>query len=117
MAIKKVLPENIITCQQYDKGIKVFINITKDGLVESIAGSTIFLGFKDYKTNVIYNREMTITDAELGEVMYEITDIDTSKVGTFNTEIEITYSNGVKLSKDYNDTFVLIVTPQDIERI
>ena len=58
---------------------------------------------------------MTISDAELGEVLYVLTEEDTAVPGTFNTEIEITYSNGVKLSKD--DAFILVVTPEKIERV
>ena len=67
------------------------------------------LAAKTTKTTFI--RECEITDGELGECMYMFTEEDTQEVGAFQTELEINFENGVRLSVD-NPITLTITTEQ-----
>ena len=101
-----------VQIQQHDKGIKVFFNITIDNIVEPITGSTIYFKMYNKTTGDTFIRECEITDGELGECMYMFTAEDTEKVGNFQTELEINFENGVRLSVD--NPITLVITSETI---
>lgn len=101
-----------ISIQQYDKGIKIFFNISIDKVVEPITNATILFKMKNKTTGLEMIRECEITDAELGECMYEFTEEDTLEVGNYITEVQIEYKNGVRLS--VNNPINLVITKQNI---
>ena len=99
--------DNIIKVQQYDNGIQLFFTIFKDMNVETLYNANITLKFLNRRDNITMVRECQITDAELGECMYQLTKTDTTYVGTYTTEVEIEFANGVVLSD--TNPFVLVV--------
>lgn len=103
-----------IEVAQYDNGIRLVFNLTKDGLVESITGATIKLKFKEKNKGYEIKRRCRINDTEMAEVEYVLTSEDTLIAGEYITEIEIQYANGTVLSK-YNP-FYLIIDKEQISR-
>lgn len=103
-----------IEVQQFDNGIKLFFNIKKDGLTESIMGSEVTLKLMEKSKRIVLNRKCIITDEELGECLYILTTEDLGVHGTYDTEIQINYANGTILSLD--NVFKLIVIPETIPR-
>lgn len=101
-----------VQIQQHDKGIKVFFNITIDQIVEPITGSTVYFKFMNKTSGNQYVRECEITDGELGECCYTFTAEDTEEVGNYQTELEINFENGVRLSVD--DPITLSITTERI---
>jgi hypothetical protein len=101
-----------VVIQQYDRGIKLFFNITIDNISEPIDGATVLFKMKNRTTGLEIIRECEITDAELGECMFEFTEEDTAEVGNYLTEVQIEYENGVRLSVD--NPVVLSITEQRI---
>lgn len=108
--------ENIprIEVAQYDNGIRLVLNLTKDGLIESIIGAIIKLKFKEKNKGYEIKRQCKINDTEMAEVEYVLTTEDTMIPGEYITEIEIHYANGTILSK-YNP-FYLIINKEQISR-
>lgn len=102
-----------ITVQQYDNGIKLYFTIRKDGLLEPLDGAEVLVKFKEETTGRTLNRMCQITDAEMAECLYTLTNEDLAVAGTYLSEFQITYSNGTKLSQD--NPIVLIVTEESIE--
>lgn len=101
-----------VQIQQHDKGIKVFFNITIDQIVEPITGSTVYFKFMNKTSGNQYIRECEITDGELGECCYTFTAEDTEEVGNYQTELEINFENGVRLSVD--EPIILSITAERI---
>lgn len=101
-----------VQIQQHDKGIKVFFNITIDQIVEPITGSTVYFKFMNKANGTQYIRECEITDGELGECCYTFTAEDTEEVGNYQTELEINFENGVRLSVD--EPIILSITAERI---
>ena len=100
-----------IEVAQYDNGIRLVLNLTKDGLVESIAGAIIKLKFKEKNKGYEIKRQCKINDSEMAEIEYVLTTEDTMIPGEYISEIEIHYSNGTILSK-YNPFYLIIVKEQ-----
>lgn len=103
-----------IEVAQYDNGIRLVFNLTKDGLIESINGATIKLKFKEKNKGYEIKRECRINDTEMAEIEYVLTSEDTMIPGEYITEMEIHYANGTILSK-YNP-FYLIIEKEQISR-
>ncbi len=89
-----------IKVQQFDNGIKLYFTIRKDGIIEPIHGSVIHFKMQLPDKSRVLNRYCTITDAELGECLYTLTDEDTRVVGVYKTEVQVDYENGTILSMD-----------------
>lgn len=103
-----------IEVAQYDNGIRLVFNLTKDGLVESITGATVKFKFKEQNKGYEIKRQCKINDTEMAEVEYVLTTEDTMIAGEYITEIEIQYANGTILSQ-YNP-FYLIIEKEQISR-
>jgi hypothetical protein len=102
-----------INVVQGDNNIKLIFNIKKDNNVESILGATIDLQFKNILTNDIIKRQCVVTEPSSGECMYTLTTEDTAIVGTYRSELAITYANGTKLT--YLQPFTLNIHQQLVE--
>ena len=63
-----------VQIQQHDKNIKVFFNVTIDGVVEPITGSTVYFKFMNKTSGTEYIRECEVTDGEMGECLYTFTE-------------------------------------------
>ena len=96
-----------VQIQQHDKGIRMFFNITIDGVVEPITGSTVYFKFMNKTSGTEYIRECEITDAELGECVFTFTEEETAEVGNYITELEIEFENGTRLSIDNPITWAI----------
>ena len=60
----------------------------------NISAATVMLHMKAIGGDVVLDEQMTITDAENGVVQYDWQVGDTSTVGTYYVEFEVTYSDG-----------------------
>ena len=101
-----------VQIQQHDKNIKVFFNITIDGVVEPITGSTVYFKFMNKTSGTEYIRECEVTDGEMGECLYTFTEEDTQEIGNYITELEIEFENGTRLSVD--NPIILAITKENI---
>ena len=101
-----------VQIQQHDKNIKIFFNITIDGVVEPITGSTVYFKFMNKTSGMEYIRECEVTDGEMGECLYTFTEEDTQEVGNYITELEIEFENGTRLSVD--NPITLAITKENI---
>lgn len=104
-----------ITVQQHDNGIKLYFTIRKDGLLEPLNGAEVLVKFKEETTGRTLNRLCEITDAEMAECLYTLTSNDLSVAGNYLSEVQVTYSNGTKLSQE--NPIILIVTEESIENV
>lgn len=103
-----------LTLQQYDNGIKLILTITKDNIVEPLTGARVLIKFREKTTGYEFDRYATITDANTGEVEYVFLEEDLSIIGTYLTEVETTYANGVVLSA--KNPFILVVSKENHNR-
>ena len=101
-----------VQIQQHDKNIKIFFNVTIDGVVEPITGSTVYFKFMNKTSGMAYIRECEVTDGEMGECLYTFTEEDTQEVGNYITELEIEFENGTRLSVD--NPITLAITKENI---
>ena len=99
-----------IRLTQNDNDVKFIFNIKKDGIVETILGATIEFQLEGSESGRKICRECEITDANSGECMYSFTTEDLSVPDTYMSEIQITYSNGTKLT--HRNPVVVIVIPE-----
>lgn len=96
-----------IVLEQHDNGIKLLLTIKKDGVIEPLTNAKVLIKFRDKTTGYEFDRYATVTDANNGECEYIFTAEDLATVGTYITEIETTYSNGVVISS-YNPLIVVV---------
>lgn len=96
-----------ITLQQYDNGIKLLITIKKDGVTEPLTNAKVLIKFKNKSDNYEFDRYATITDENNAECEYVFTKEDLSHPGSYITEIETTYGNGVVISS-YNPLILVV---------
>lgn len=103
-----------ITLHQYDNGIKVILNITKDGLIEPLSGATVFLKFREKKSGYEFDRKAIITDENNAECEYTFTKEDLTNVGSYIVEVETHYNNGTVLS--CKNPFILVVMEETFNK-
>ena len=101
-----------VAIQQHDKNIKVFFNVTIDGVVEPITGSTVYFKMMNKTSGTQIVKPCEITDGEMGECLYTFTEEDTQEIGNYFTELEIEFENGTRLSVD--NPIVLAITEERI---
>lgn len=101
-----------VSIAQHDKGIRMFFNITIDGVVEPITGSTVYFKMMNKTSGTQIIKECEITDAELGECVFTFTEEETAEVGNYITELEIEFENGTRLSID--NPITLAITKENI---
>ena len=109
---------------QKDNGIKLYINITKDNLVENINGAEIEFvlegvsnGERIIKSTHSENPmdRIEITDPEMAEICITLWAKDTEVIDVYNPRITTVYANGTKLTQDeikYNDDKVVVQVKQ-----
>ena len=98
-----------VTLYQNDNGIKLYINITKDGLIENISGAEIEFVLEGAQSGVRINKSthalhpqdvIEITDPEMAEICITLYSKDTEVIDIYNARITTIYSNGTKLTND-----------------
>lgn len=102
-----------ITLQQNDNGIKLLFTISKDGIVSDITNSKIRIKFANPSEGTEFWKEAKIVDAENGQAQCVLFKKDIAGMGTYQTEVETTYPNGVRLSN--KNPFLVTIVPEIFE--
>ena len=102
-----------ITLQQNDNGIKLLFTISKDKQVSDITNSKIRIKFANPSEGTEFWKEAKIVDAENGQAQCVLFKKDIAGMGTYQTEVETTYPNGVRLSS--KNPFLVTVVPEIFE--
>ena len=103
-----------ITLQQNDNGIKLLFTISKDKQVSDITNSKIRIKFANSSEGTEFWKEAKIVDAENGEAQCVLFKKDIAGIGTYQTEVETTYPNGVRLSS--KNPFLVTIVPEIFEK-
>lgn len=102
-----------ITLQQNDNGIKLLFTISKDKQVSDITNSKIRIKFANPSEGTEFWKEAKIVDAENGQAQCVLFKKDIAGMGTYQTEVETTYPNGVRLSS--KNPFLITIVPEIFE--
>ena len=102
-----------ITLQQNDNGIKLLFSISKDGIISDITDSKIRIKFANPSEGTEFWKEAKIVDAENGQAQCVLFKKDIAGMGTYQTEVETTYPNGVRLSS--KNPFLITIIPEIFE--
>ena len=102
-----------ITLQQNDNGIKLLFTISKDKQVSDITNSKIRIKFANPSEETEFWKEAKIVDAENGQAQCVLFKKDIAGMGTYQTEVETTYPNGVRLSS--KNPFLVTIVPEIFE--
>ena len=102
-----------ITLQQNDNGIKLLFTISKDKQVSDITNSKIRIKFVNPSEGTEFWKEAKIVDAENGQAQCVLFKKDIVGIGTYQTEVETTYPNGVRLSS--KNPFLVTIVPEIFE--
>lgn len=102
-----------ITLQQNDNGIKLLFTISKDKQVSDITNSKIRIKFANSSEGTEFWKEAKIVDAENGQAQCVLFKKDIAGMGTYQTEVETTYPNGVRLSS--KNPFLVTIVPEIFE--
>lgn len=102
-----------ITLQQNDNGIKLLFTISKDKQVSDIINSKIRIKFANPSEGTEFWKEAKIVDAENGQAQCVLFKKDIAGMGTYQTEVETTYPNGVRLSS--KNPFLVTIVPEIFE--
>lgn len=102
-----------ITLQQNDNGIKLLFTIFKDKQVSDITNSKIRIKFANSSEGTEFWKEAKIVDAENGQAQCVLFKKDIAEIGTYQTEVETTYPNGVRLSS--KNPFLVTIVPEIFE--
>ena len=102
-----------ITLQQNDNGIKLLFTISKDKQVSDITNSKIRIKFANPSEGTKFWKEAKIVDAENGQAQCVLFKKDIAGMGTYQTEVETTYPNGVRLSS--KNPFLVTIVPEIFE--
>lgn len=102
-----------ITLQQNDNGIKLLFTISKDKQVSDITNSKIRIKFVNPSEGTEFWKEAKIVDAENGQAQCVLFKKDIAGIGTYQTEVETTYPNGVRLSS--KNPFLVTIVPEIFE--
>lgn len=102
-----------ITLQQNDNGIKLLFTISKDKQVSDITNSKIRIKFANPSEGTEFWKKAKIVDAENGQAQCVLFKKDIAGMGTYQTEVETTYPNGVRLSS--KNPFLVTIIPEIFE--
>lgn len=102
-----------ITLQQNDNGIKLLFTISKDKQISDITNSKIRIKFANPSEGTEFWKEAKIVDAENGQAQCVLFKKDIAGMGTYQTEVETTYPNGVRLSS--KNPFLVMIVPEIFE--
>lgn len=102
-----------ITLQQNDNGIKLLFTISKDKQVSDITNSKIRIKSANPSEGTEFWKEAKIVDAENGQAQCVLFKKDIAGMGTYQTEVETTYPNGVRLSS--KNPFLVTIVPEIFE--
>ena len=102
-----------LTIQQNDNGIKLLFTIFKDKQVSDIANAKIRIKFVNPSEEKEFWKEAKIVDSENGQAQCVLFKKDIAGMGTYQTEVETTYPNGVRLSS--KNPFLVTIVPEIFE--
>lgn len=102
-----------ITLQQNDNGIKLLFTISKNKQVSDITNSKIRIKFANPSEGTEFWKEAKIVDAENGQAQCVLFKKDIAGMGTYQTEVETTYPNGIRLSS--KNPFLVTIVPEIFE--
>lgn len=102
-----------ITLQQNDNGIKLLFTISKDKQVSDITNSKIRIKFANPSEGTEFWKEAKIVNTENGQAQCVLFKKDIAGMGTYQTEVETTYPNGVRLSS--KNPFLVTIVPEIFE--
>lgn len=102
-----------LSLHQYDNGIKLLFTITNNGVVEDITGAIIRVKFKSQTTDDEFVKFAKVVDGENGEAQCVLFRKDLSGTGSYQTEVETTFANGVRLSD--KNAFLPVITEEVFE--
>ena len=99
-----------LTIQQNDNVLKLLFTIFKDKQVSDIANAKIRIKFANPSEGKEFWKEAKIVDAENGQAQCVLFKKDIEGTGTYQTEVETTYPNGVRLSD--KNPFLITIVPE-----
>lgn len=102
-----------ISLHQNDNGIKLLFTITKDDEVSDITGAIVRVKFRNQATEEEFWKTAKVVDGENGQAQCVLFRKDLSGTGSFQTEVETTYPNGVRLTD--KNPFTPIITEEIFE--
>ena len=102
-----------IVLQQNDNGIKLLFSIQKDGEISNIENCIVRIKFQNSATKEEFQKVAKIVDCENGEAWCTLFRKDLGSVGSYTTEVETTYPNGIRLTD--KNPFLIIVSEESFE--
>lgn len=97
---------NTITIKQNDNGIGIKGNLLNENGYVDLTGSTVYFLFDDHQIPA------QVTDPSKGEILVVFERIHTEKVGTFECEVEVVFSDG-RNETFPNDSYIELHIMQD----
>lgn len=83
-----------------------------NGLAVLLTGATVRLHMVPLNGGTTLDKLMTVVNATGGIIRYNWVAGDTSAVGTYSVEFEVTYSDGSIETFPNNDNLVIVITPE-----
>ena len=102
-----------IVLQQNDNGIKLLFSIQKDGEISNIENCIVRIKFQNSVTKEEFQKVAKSVDGENGEAWCTLFRKDLGSVGSYTTEVETTYPNGIRLTD--KNPFLIIVSEESFE--
>ena len=102
-----------IVLQQNDNGIKLLFSIQKDGEISNIENCIVRIKFQNSATKEEFQKVAKIVDGENGEAWCTLFRKDLGSAGSYTTEVETTYPNGIRLTD--KNPFLIIVSEESFE--
>ena len=102
-----------IVLQQNDNGIKLLFSIKKDGEISNIENCIVRIKFQNSATKEEFQKVAKIVDSENGEAWCTLFRKDLGSVGSYTTEVETTYPNGIRLTD--KNPFLIIISEESFE--
>ena len=102
-----------IVLQQNDNGIKLLFSIQKDGEISNIENCIVRIKFQNSVTKEEFQKVAKIVDSENEEAWCTLFRKDLGSVGSYTTEVETTYPNGIRLTD--KNPFLIIVSEESFE--
>lgn len=83
-----------------------------NGLAVLLTGATVRLHMIPLNGGTGLDKAMTVVNATQGTIRYDWVAGDTSSVGTYAAEFEVTYSDGSVETFPNNDRLAVVITPE-----
>ena len=100
------------TIKQNDTSPSLQATLSDTSGAVDIVGATVRLHMKSVGGDVVIDKAMTITDANNGVIQYDWEAGDTSTVGTYYVEFEVTYADGGIETFPNTGSLALVITKE-----